>query len=57
MQPLKDYLNESPLSEGIFDRMKNNIKGNINRLSDSIIRKIIYKYCADWHTWRIAQKT
>ena len=57
MQPLKDYLNESPLSEGIFDRMKNNIKGNINRLSDSIIRKIIYKYCADWHTWRIAQPT
>ena len=41
MQPLKDYLNESPLSGGIFDRMKNNIKGNINRLSDSIIRKSI----------------
>ena len=66
MQPLKDYLNESPLSEGIFDRIKNNIKGNINQLSDnikgninrlpdSIIRKIIYKYCADRYTWRLVQ--
>ena len=55
MQPLKDYLNESPLSEGIFDRMKNNIKGNINRLSDNIIRKVIYKYCANWRNWGVAQ--
>ena len=55
MQPLKDYLNESPLSEGIFDRVKNNIKGNINRLSDNIIRKVIYKYCADRYTWRLVQ--
>ena len=55
MQSLKDYLNESPLSEGIFDRMKNNIKGNINRLSDNIIRKVIYKYCANWRNWGVAQ--
>ena len=55
MQPLKDYLNESPLSEGIFDQMKNNIKGNINRLSDNIIRKVIYKYCANWRNWGVAQ--
>ena len=55
MQPLKDYLNESSLSEGIFDRMKNIIKGNRNRLSDSIIRQVIYKYCADWRNWGVAQ--
>lgn len=66
MQPLKDYLNESSLSEGIFDRMKNNIKGNIdrmknniksktNRLSDNMIREVIYKYCANWRNWGVAQ--
>ena len=55
MQPLKDYLNESPLSEGIFDRMKNIIKGNRNRLSDDIIRQVIYKYCTNWRNWGVAQ--
>ena len=44
MQPLKDYLNESPLSEGILDRDQNKVLG---RMTDEMIRQRIIEYCQD----------
>ena len=45
MQPLKDYLNESPLQyEGILDPDQNKV---MNRMTDDMIRQRIREYC----TW------
>ena len=43
MQPLRDYLNESPLQyEGILDPNQDQV---MNRMTDEMIRRRIQEYC------------